>query len=326
MNDWLGAELWRFGGVIITVGSLINALVVMAAAIVVSSLVGGALGRLRQRVPGGGAALYVAGQIGRYIIIFIGLMVAASTLGINLTSLSLFAGALGVGVGLGLQDIVRNFMAGIVLLLDRSVEVGDFVELETGIAGEIASVGSRATTLVTNDNVDVLIPNATLLSGTLTNWTRNRATRRIHVPFAVAYGSDKEKVREAAIEAAHAVPFTLPDEGRRRTQVWLVGFGDSSLNFELVVWPTLEAVKRPGNMMAAYCWAIDDALRKHGIEIPFPQRDVRVRSFFGRENDAALHAWRGEENGAKRVSAPPSPSGVNDAASEIGKAPSDGDE
>ncbi|MGE0830437.1 MAG: transporter, partial [Hyphomonadaceae bacterium] len=117
---------------------------------------------------------------------------------------------------------------------------------------------------------------------------------------------------------AHSVSFTLPDVETRRTQVWLVGFGESALNFELVVWPSLEAVKRPGSMMAAYCWAIDDALRKHGIEIPFPQRDVRVRSWFGREGDAGVDAWRG----APEPAPPPAPQAsrgpsVNDAAREI---------
>ena len=204
----------------------------------------------------------------------------------------------------------------------RSVEVGDFIELDTGDAGEIKSIGARATTIVTNDNVDVLIPNSMLITNRLTNWTRNRATRRIHVPFSVAYGSDKEKVRAAGIEAAQALAFTLPDTDDRRTQVWLVGFGDSALDFELVVWPRLEAVKRPGSMMAAYRWAIDDALRKHGLEIPFPQRDLRIRSFFGAEAQAAVQSWHGGETNARHRpetnTAPARPS-INDAESDISR-------
>jgi len=241
-----------------------------------------------------------------------------STLGVDLSALSLFAGALGVGIGLGLQDIVKNFVCGIILLFDRSIEVGDYVELEDGTAGAVSSIGPRATTLLTNDNVDILVPNANLLNGKLTNWTRNRVTRRIHVPFSVAYGSDKEKVRKAAIEAAQSVSFTVPDDARRRTQVWLTGFGDSALNFDLVVWPTVEAVKRPGSMMAAYCWALDDALRKHGIEIPFPQRDIRLRGFFGSEGAEAIEAFHGRDGtGAPRYDAAPSQPGVNDAAEDI---------
>jgi len=238
-------------------------------------------------------AIHIGGQVARYLIVAIGLAVAVSALGVDLSALSLFAGALGVGIGLGLRDIVRNFVGGLVLLFDRSIEVGDFVELEDGTMGEVRSIGPRATAVLTNDNVDMLIPNASLIETKVMNWTRNRMTRRVHVPFRVALNADKEKVREIVLEAAKSVPLTLPDAGRQRTQVWLVGFGESALQFELVVWPTLSAVKRPGNMMATYCWAIDDALRKHDIEIPLPQQELRLRDFFGQQGEKGLRAWQG---------------------------------
>lgn len=315
----VSSPIWRFGDNAITVGHLVAALGVLALAWLAAWALRAGLDRMRRRYAPGGAAFYVAGQIGRYVVIFLGVLAAGSVLGLDLSSLSIFAGALGVGIGLGLQDIVRDFLSGLILMLDRSVEVGDFVELEAGVAGEISSIGARAATIVTNDNVDVLVPNSVLLSGKLTNWTRNRATRRVHVPFGVAYGTEKEKVREAALEAARSVAFTMPDEGNRRTQVWLVNYGDSAMNFELVVWPTLDAVKRPGSMMAAYYWAIDDALRKHGIEIPFPQTDLHVRSFFGQSGEAGLRAWRNDNGGASQTpeKKTPAPS-VNDAAREIG--------
>jgi small-conductance mechanosensitive channel len=136
------------------------------------------------------------------------------------------------------------------------------------------------------------------------------------VPFSVAYGADKAKVREVVLAAATALPFTLPDNDNRRTQVWMTGFGDSALNFELVVWPTVEAVKRPSSMQAAYTWAIDDALRAAGIEIPFPQRDLRIRSVFEREGEAAFDAlgYRPQTIAAP-VKAPPLPT-RNDAVQE----------
>lgn len=318
----LDTKLWSFSGASITVGSLLTAIAIFVAALFVSWLFRNFLERLRRRSKvSASAGFYVVSQILRYVIIFIGLVVAASVMGLDLTTLSVFAGALGVGIGLGVQDIVKDFFAGLVLLFDRSVEVGDFIELETGDAGEIKTIGARATTILTNDNVDVLIPNSMLITHKLTNWTRGRATRRVHVPFSVAYGSDKETVRTAAIEAASALAFTLPDTEQRRTQVWLVDFGDSSLDFELVVWPRLEAVKRPGSMMAAYRWAIDDALRKYNVEIPFPQRDLRIRSFFGAENEAAARSWRGEQPRAparEPEEAPATPS-VNDAESDISR-------
>ena len=103
-------------------------------------------------------------------------------------------------------------------------------------------------------------------------------TRRIRLPFGVAYGIDKELVKKAALEAAAGVPFTIATSGPRRAQVWLVGFGDSSLNFELVVWVGRAALQRPGNTRARYNWEIETSLREHGIEIPFPQRDLHLRS------------------------------------------------
>jgi small-conductance mechanosensitive channel len=131
----------------------------------------------------------------------------------------------------------------------------------------------------------------------------------------VAFGADKEKVREAVLEAARDVPFTLPDDGARRGQVWLVGFGESGLQFELIVWPTLEAVKRPKAMNAAYTWAIDDALRKAGIEIPLPQREIRIRGLFGEEGEDALSALRLERREHAQIETP-APS-VNDAADDL---------
>ncbi len=265
---------------------------------------------------GRAATIYVAGQIARYLVVIGALAGVISALGVDLSALSLFAGALGVGIGLGLQDVVKNFVYGLILLFDGSIEVGDFVELEDGTAGLVVAIGPRATTLRTNDYVDMLVPNAVLLGGKLTNWTRDRVSRRIHVPFTVAYGSDKEKVRTAALEAAHAVAFTQPDDGDRRTQVWLTGFGESALNFELVVWPSLDAVKRPGSMMAAYCWALDDALRRHGIEIPYPQQDIRLRSWFGHEGADGVAAAAGRAIDAPVETIVP-PRSTNDAAADV---------
>ena len=229
--------------------------------------------RLESRdAKGHGFAWYGLSQVLRYGIVVAGVLAAASAAGIDLTSLSVFAGALGVGVGLGLQDIVKNFVNGIILLFDGSMEVGDYVELEDETRGTVTAIGPRATTIRTGDNVDILIPNSALLAGRLTNWTRNDKARRIRIPFEVAEDVDKEKVREAGIEAARAVPLTRPESADFRTQVWLTGYGEDSLKFELAVWPTLEAVKRPSSMTAAYRWAIDDALRRHNIPLPDTKR------------------------------------------------------
>ena len=201
--------------------------------------------------------------------------IALNAVGVDLTALAVFSGAVGIGIGFGLQSIFSNLVAGIIMLFERSIRVGDFVQLEGGTTGEVREINIRSTLITTNDNIDISVPNSEFVNNRVTNWTLRDALRRVRIPFGVAYGSDKELVRRAGLEAAAATPHTLPG---REPQVWLVAFGDSSLNFELVVWLTAEAVKRPSRVVADYNWAIETALARHGIEIPFPQRDLYIRS------------------------------------------------
>ncbi len=217
-------------------------------------------------------------QTVRIGLLFIAVMLAMNAIGIDLTAFAVFSGAVGVGIGFGLQAIFSNLVAGIIMLVERSIKVGDFVELESGLTGEVREINIRSTRVTTNDNVDILVPNAEFINNRVTNWTLREGYRRTRIPFGVAYGTDKELVRKAVLEAAAEVPHMLKGKGAREPTVWLVGFGDSSLDFELVVWLSPEAVKRPSAVAADYNWAIETALSKYGIEIPFPQRDLHLRS------------------------------------------------
>ena len=214
----------------------------------------------------------------RIVMLFTAIVIAMNIVGIDLTALAVFSGAVGVGIGFGLQAIFSNLVSGVIMLLEGSIKVGDFVELESGLTGEVREINTRSTLVTTNDNVDILIPNSEFINARVTNWTLRDSFRRLRVPFGVAYGTDKELVRQAALEAAEAVPHMLTGKSAKPPQVWLVGFGESSLDFELVVWLSPEAVKRPSAVSADYNWAIETALGKHGIEIPFPQRDLHIRS------------------------------------------------
>ena len=316
LNELTRLQLVSFGGSAITLGGLIAAVLIVAAAGVAARLVGALFRRVRSRRRSGASSLYIFERLATYAIVLAGVLIAVSTLGVNITSLAVFAGAIGVGVGLGLQGIVREFVSGLVVIFDRHANVGDFIELENGARGEIVEVGPRATRIKTNDNVDIIIPNSHLIEHQVTNWTLKGAGRRIHVKFSAAYGADKNQVRDVVLRAAREVPFTLPDTDTRRTQVWLTGFGESAMDYELVVWPTLDAVKRPAAMQAAYTWAIDDALRGAGIEIPFPQMDVRLRSLFGREEEQALAALRLEQQPAPQPGTGSGPA-RNDAADDL---------
>ena len=231
------------------------------------------------------AGFYALGRMVHYTLLAIGAILALEMVGIHASRFAVLAGAIGVGLGFGLQNIFNNFVSGIILLFDRSLKVGDFVELESGVHGEVRDIQIRATRIVTNDNLDILVPNSEFVSGRVVNWTHRDVSRRMRIAFGVAYGSDKERVKQAALEAAADVPFTLALEGSRAPQVWLAEFGDSSLNFELVVWLTAEATKRPGSVRAAYNWALETALAKHDLEIPFPQRDLHVKSWLGRTSE-----------------------------------------
>ncbi len=218
------------------------------------------------------------GQTVRIGSFFFAIMFAMNIIGVDLTAFAVFSGAIGVGIGFGLQAIFSNLVAGIIMLIEQSVKVGDFVELESGLTGEVKEINIRATLVRTGMNVDILVPNSEFINSRVTNWTLRDAFVRTRIPFGVAYGTDKELVKKAALEAADSVPHMLTGEDASAPQVWLVGFGESSLDFELVLMLKPEAVKRPGAVKADYNWALETALSKYGIEIPFPQRDLNMRT------------------------------------------------
>ena len=218
------------------------------------------------------------GQVANILLMIVAIAIALQTVGVNLSALTIFSGALGVGIGFGLQSIFSNFISGIIILIEKSVKVGDFIELQSGVTGLVSEINIRSTVVTTNDNVDILVPNEEFIKAQVINWTLREARRRTHIKFGVAYGTDKEIVRQAGMEAAAEVQWTLENMGPRMPQVWLTGVGDSSLDFELVVWLTEEAVKKPSKVTADYNWALHSALERHGIEIPFPQQDLHLRS------------------------------------------------
>jgi small-conductance mechanosensitive channel len=296
LQPLLDYHLVKLSGLNITVGAVLAAALAIALAWLASVLLRRALKRYGDRNANANqAALYTISRLTHYVLLTIGFLLALELAGIPISRFAVFAGALGVGLGFGLQAIFSNFVAGLILLFDRSLKVGDFVQLDTEMRGTVRAIDIRATRITTNDNIDVLVPNSEFVTGRVVNWTHGSVNRRIRVPFQVAYGVDKELVKKAALEAASRVPFTLALEGRQAPQVWLVGFGDSGVRFILAVWLTEEAARRNVAIQAAYLWELDTALKAHGIEIPYPQHDLRVRSLFGLEGDAALAAWRGQQ-------------------------------
>ena len=175
---------------------------------------------------------YALAQIISNVVLVIGIVVVLTNTGINLGALAVFAGAIGVGIGVGLQGIASNFISGLVILAERPISLGDRVEVGES-AGQVQRIGARATVIVTNDNISIIVPNSKFIEEPVTNWTYGDPRVRFRVPVGVAYGSDIDKVREALIAAGREHPKTLAEPP---PNVFLSEFGDSSINFELVVW------------------------------------------------------------------------------------------
>ena len=216
---------------------------------------------------------YAIAQIVSNIVLIVGIFIVLDNAGIHLGALTVFAGAVGVGVGFGLQNIASNFISGLVILAERPITVGDRVEV-AGIAGQVQHIRARSTVIVTNDNITMIVPNTKFIDSPVTNWTYGDPRVRFRIPIGVAYGSDVNRVREALIAAAREHPAALSDPA---PSVFLDKFGDSTIDFELVVW-SMEMSYRPRRFKSDLNFLIDKHLRAAGIEIPNPQRDLHIRS------------------------------------------------
>ena len=218
------------------------------------------------------APRFVVIRVVQYAIWTVGLLIALELLGIDLTALTVVAGALGVGIGFGLQSVVSNFVSGLVLLLEQPIRINDRVTVEN-VEGNVADIHFRSTTIVTNDNISIIVPNSQFINQTVINWSHGDPTIRIHVPVGVAYGSDVELVTKTLYEIAGADQGVLSQPA---PEVRFTEFGDSSLNFELLVWS--DDPPRHLQLKSRLNYAIDAAFRRHNIQIPFPQRDLHVKS------------------------------------------------
>lgn len=216
---------------------------------------------------------YAIAQIVSNVVLIVGIFIVLDNAGIHLGALTVFAGAVGVGVGFGLQNIASNFISGLVILAERPITVGDRVEV-AGIVGQVQHIRARSTVIVTNDNITMIVPNSKFIDSPVTNWTYGDPRVRFRIPIGVAYGSDNEKVRAALIAAGKENPHTLSDPA---PSVFLEKFGESSIEFELVVWSS-EMSYRPRRYRSDLNFAIEKKLREAGIELAFPQRDIHIRS------------------------------------------------
>ncbi|MEM6518634.1 MAG: mechanosensitive ion channel domain-containing protein [Cyanobacteria bacterium P01_C01_bin.70] len=210
--------------------------------------------------------------LAKYSLIFVGTVVLLQIWGLDLSSLALIASALGVGIGLGLQNIVKDFGSGVILVFERPIQAGDFVSFGD-FQGTVEHIGARSTEIKTLDQISIIVPNSRFLEQEVINWSHRNPVSRIRLPVGVAYSSEPKVVKEVLIEASYQHPQVL---SKPPPLVFFKGFGDSSLDFELLVW----IADPPKQLLikSDLYFAIEAALRHHNIEIPFPQRDLHVRS------------------------------------------------
>jgi potassium efflux system protein len=214
---------------------------------------------------------YAASTLLRYTILLIGFLVALAALGVDLNKVTILGGAFGVGIGFGLQNVVNNFVSGLIVLFERPVRVGDAVQIGD-LLGEMRRIGMRSSTVRTVEGAEVIVPNSQLVSDKVTNWTHSDRMRRIDVAVGVAYGSAPDAILDLLLRVARADPDVLP---RPAPLALFLGFGDSALQFELRVWT--DSFERWLEVKSALGVALYAALRDAGIDIPFPQREVRLR-------------------------------------------------
>lgn len=227
----------------------------------------------RARLPRG--MPYAMSTLVRYAVFTLAFIAALAAAGVELSQLSILLGGLGVGVGLGLQDIVRNFAAGLTLLFERRVHVGDVVQVPSGaIFGRVLEIGMRASLVRNWDGAEVVIPNADLVASAVTNWTLSDQLRRIELPVGIAYGTEPDKVVALllCVPRGHADVIEHPPP-----QVLFQGFGESSLDFLVRVW-TGSDYDRTLAIRSELALATHRALAEAGITIPFPQRDLHLAS------------------------------------------------
>ena len=217
-------------------------------------------------------ARQAAGAITRYIFLLIGFLVILQTVGVNLTTLNVIAGAVSIGVGFGLQNIASNFISGLIILFERPIKIGDRIEVGH-IEGDVIAIGARSTTVVTNDNIAVIVPNSKFITEPVVNWKYTDPTVRFKIPVSVAYGTDARLVERVLLEVAAENSDVLenPEPGVR-----FLAFGESALLFELQAW-SRSLVNNKVRLISSLNFAIYEKFNANKIEIPYPQREIRIR-------------------------------------------------
>jgi len=294
MGNFLSTRLFRVGETQVTVSSLLLSLAILIGSLVLSRLARTFVAdRLLGRTRLAAGSRYAIGRVFGYLILALGILVALQPLGVNATTLAVFGGAIGIGLGFGLQDVVKNFVAGLIILIERPIQVGDSIELGD-VIGDVTEIRGRATVVRTNDDIYLIVPNSKFISDTVINRSFRQSRVRYRIPVAVAAGSDPDEVEAALVEAAMRSENVLTDPPQR---AWFREFGETGLRFELLCW-TSKLLHNAGSFRSEINHLVYEALTTRGIAIPSPQLDVRLRD-------------RGTKGAARAADSPAGPSRGN---------------
>jgi small-conductance mechanosensitive channel len=292
VRDVLNYTIFTLGEARITPLSIVYLLVLLILLFVLSNklknfLVERLLGRTKLDL----GARQAIGTISRYFILFIGFLIILQTVGINLTTLNVLAGAVGIGVGFGLQNIASNFISGLIILFERPVQVGDRIEIEN-VNGKVISIGARSTIVRTNDNITIIVPNSKFISENVINWSFEGKKVRFRVPIGVAYSADINLAKKLLLKVADENGDVLKEP---KPSVRLIQFGDSAINLELWVW-SKEKLQRKAAFTSDLNFAIWEKFNANNIEIPFPQTDLHIRSGRLKVDNGEIAFGEDEEN------------------------------
>lgn len=281
LNELAEKILFVFNYPFITLGKssitlwviLFNILVVLAFFLVISKSKDFLIKSLSKR-PGFDVSNWRAAiTLGYYALMVAGLIAILQTTGLDLSVFTVLTGAIGIGVGIGMQGIFSNFISGVIILLEKPLKIGDRIEVGE-VSGNVHSISVRATTVITNDNVSIIIPNSDFITKEVINWSHSGRRVRMNIPISVSYESDPQQVTDLLLLVASQEPAVLKSPAPK---VHLAEFGENAIKFSLLVW-TEEFIDRKGALKSLINYAVFKAFKENKIRMPFPQRDVHIRT------------------------------------------------
>lgn len=273
LSRGLTTPLFYIGDNHLSISAIVRLILLAIAVLIISRAIGEGIKRfLLTRMGLDRGSREAIASVIIYIIATLGILIVLQRAGIDLRTLTVLAGVLGIGIGFGLQNLASNFISGLTLLFEQPIKVGDFIEVDN-LLGTVESISIRSTIVRTLDGIFVIVPNITFVENNIINWSYKDPKSRLHIPVGVAYGTDPLLVTEALLAVARVEPTVL---NRPSPKVWFKGFGDSSLDFELLVW--IDNPQDSDPIKSSLNFLIEHELNQREIVIPFPQRDLWLKN------------------------------------------------